>query len=146
MPVPVGVVALVKVTVPGPAPVLASLALATRAADKPNILFIISDDQAWTDYSFMGHAAIQTPRIDRLARESLTFRRGYVTCSLCSPSLASLITGRYPHETKFTGNEPPSPKGAAAARGPAGQAWRRRRELIADVGALPGETVMAERR
>lgn len=85
-----------------------SVAPAGRPA-RPNVLFIISDDQAWTDYSFMGHAAIQTPRIDRLARESLAFRRGYVTCSLCSPSLASLITGRYPHETWFTGNEPPLP-------------------------------------
>lgn len=86
------------------------------ASDRPNVLFIISDDQAWTDYSFMGHETIRTPRIDRLARESLTFRRGYVTCSLCSPSLASLITGRYPHETLFTGNEPPEPKEHAKAR------------------------------
>lgn len=42
----------------------------------PNILMIVSDDQAWTDYSFMGHPHIKTPHIDRLARESITFRRG----------------------------------------------------------------------
>jgi uncharacterized sulfatase len=95
---------------------LAAGCLGVFASEKPNVVFIISDDQAWTDYSFMGHEAIQTPRLDRLARESLTFRRGYDTCSLCSPSLASVITGHFPHETKFTGNEPPMPKGDAKSR------------------------------
>ena len=72
----------------------------------PNILLIISDDQAWGDYSFMGHPHIETPRIDQLARESLTFTRGYVTAPLCSPSLASMITGLYPHQHGITGNDP----------------------------------------
>ena len=78
----------------------------TKEAKPPNILLIISDDQAWGDYSFMGHPHIQTPRIDQLARESLTFTRGYVTAPLCSPSLASLITGLYPHQHGITGNDP----------------------------------------
>ena len=73
----------------------------------PNVVLIVSDDQAWTDYGFMGHPHIQTPRLDHLARESLVFRRGYVTSSLCCPSLASLITGKYPHQHKITSNDPP---------------------------------------
>ena len=81
------------------------------AEDRPNIVMIISDDHAWTDYGFMGHKIVQTPNIDRLAQSSLTFRRGYVTSSLCCPSLASIITGKYPHQHKITSNDPPVPAG-----------------------------------
>jgi len=76
------------------------------SSERPNILLIISDDQAWTDYSFMDHSVIQTPRIDRLAAEGLTFTRGYVVAPLCRPSLASLATGLYPHQHGITGNDP----------------------------------------
>ncbi|MBE0653092.1 MAG: sulfatase [Bacteroidales bacterium] len=75
----------------------------------PNIILILSDDQAWTDYSFMGHDHIQTPNIDRLASKGLTFTQGYVPASLCRPSLASLITGLYPHQHKVLGNDPVMP-------------------------------------
>ena len=88
-----------------------SLASHASAAKPPNIVLIISDDQSWTDYSFMGHEAIETPNIDRLAKQSRLFKRGYVPSSLCCPSLASMITGLYPHQTKITGNEPPMPPG-----------------------------------
>ena len=71
----------------------------------PNVVFIISDDQAWTDYSFMGHEAIKTPNIDRLANESRTFTHGYVPTSLCAPSLASIITGVYPRNHMVLGND-----------------------------------------
>ena len=74
-------------------------------------MLIISDDQAWTDYSFMGHPQIRTPHIDRLARESATFTHGYVPSSLCCPSLASIITGLYPHQHRITSNDPPLPAG-----------------------------------
>lgn len=87
--------------------VLSSLAAVASAAP-PNIVMIISDDHAWTDYSFQQHPHIRTPHIDRLAAESLTFRRGYVPSSLCCPSLASIITGLYPHQHKVTSNDPPS--------------------------------------
>lgn len=73
----------------------------------PNVVLIVSDDQAYGDYSFMGHPHIKTPNIDRLAAESLTFRRGYVPSSLCCPSLATILTGRYPHQHKITSNDPP---------------------------------------
>ena len=73
---------------------------------KPNIIFIISDDQAYGDYSFMGHEFIKTPNIDKLARESMTFTRGYASAPLCSPSLASIISGRYAFQHGITGNDP----------------------------------------
>jgi uncharacterized sulfatase len=76
---------------------------------RPNILFIISDDQAWNDYGFLGHPAIATPNLDRLAAESLTFVRGYTPVPLCRPSLSSIITGLYPHQHGVTGNDPALP-------------------------------------
>ena len=69
------------------------LAMAVQAGSRPNIVFIISDDQTWTDYSFMGHKHIETANIDLLAAQSLTFTHGYVPSSLCCPSLATMITG-----------------------------------------------------
>lgn len=72
---------------------------------KPNIVFILSDDQAWTDYGFMGHPDIKTPSLDRLAAASLVFKRGYVASPLCRPSLASLVTGLYPFQHGITGND-----------------------------------------
>ena len=79
------------------------------AQDQPNIVMIISDDQAWTDYSFMGHESIKTPNLDQLARQSVVFRRGYVPTALCRPSLMTMITGHYAHQHGITGNDP-SPK------------------------------------
>lgn len=70
------------------------------------VVLIISDDQAWTDFGFMGHEDIRTPHLDRLAAEGTCFRRGYVPSSLCRPSLLSIISGRYPHEHGITGNDP----------------------------------------
>ena len=86
------------------------------AKSPPNILLIISDDQAFTDYGFMGHPNIKTPNLDRLAQKGKIFNNGYVTSSLCSPSLSALLTGRYPHETKLTANEPPLPAGVDKAK------------------------------
>ncbi len=81
------------------------------AAPPPNVVLIISDDQGWKDYGFMGHAQIKTPHLDKLSKESLVFKRGYVSSSLCCPSLASVITGRHPHEHKICFNDPPSATG-----------------------------------
>lgn len=76
------------------------------AADPPNVVLIISDDQGWQDYSFMGHPHLRTPHLDRLASESLVYTRGYVPDSLCRPSLATILTGHYPHQHHITGNDP----------------------------------------
>jgi len=82
------------------------------AAAPPNIVLIISDDHGWGDYSFMGHPQVQTPCLDKLAAQSLTFRRGYVPASLCCPSLAAIVTGLYPHQNKIFCNNPPGKPGS----------------------------------
>src|SRR5262245_50647241 len=71
------------------------------AARLPNVVMIISDDQGWTDFGFMGNREIRTPNLDRLAAQSAVFSRGYVPTSLCRASLATLITGLYPHQHKL---------------------------------------------
>jgi uncharacterized sulfatase len=75
-------------------------------APQPNIVFIISDDHAWTDYGFMGHKQIETPNLDKLAARSALFSRAYVPTALCRPALASLATGLYAHQHKISGNDP----------------------------------------
>jgi uncharacterized sulfatase len=97
---------------------------------RPNVVLIVSDDQGWADYSFMGHPHVRTPHLDRLAAQSLLFRRGYVPSSLCCPSLASLITGRYPHQHEVTSNDPPIPPGMAAAAFQQSAAFRDGREVM----------------
>lgn len=93
------------------APLLAVLltlliGLPTSAADKPNIVLILSDDHSFTDYGFMGHEVIQTPNLDKLASQSALFRRGYVPTALCRPALMTLATGTYSHVNLITGNDP----------------------------------------
>lgn len=81
------------------------------AVERPNVLLILSDDQSWTDYSFMGHKVIETPNLDKLARESRTYTRGYVTSPLCRPSLASIFTGLHTPVHGITGNDLLDPEG-----------------------------------
>ena len=99
-------------------------------ASPPNIVLIISDDQGWGDFSFMGHPHIKTPNLDRLASESLTFTHGYVPSSLCCPSLASIITGLYPHQHKVTSNDPIGPKGMKPAEFRKSAAFQEGREIM----------------
>lgn len=107
----------------------------------PNVVLIVSDDQAYGDYSFMGHPHIKTPNIDRLAVESLTFRRGYVPSSLCCPSLATILTGRYPHQHKITSNDPPLVPGLQGKAYQESEMFRagrqRMNEHMAQVPTLP---------
>ena len=84
----------------------AALLPVSLLAERPNVILIISDDHAWTDYGFLGHEKIRSPHIDQLAAEGLTFTRGYVTTALCSPSLATMLTGLYTHQHGITGNDP----------------------------------------
>ena len=100
----------------------------------PNIVFILSDDQSWTDYGFMGDKNIETPRLDQFASESLTFQRGYVPTSLCSPSLATIITGMYPKDHGILGNDKKLPGDKREEK----KAWRAKNyeAVIADFKAL----------
>ena len=80
-----------------------TLLLADEPA-KPNIILIISDDQGFCDYGFMGNKDVRTPHLDRLSSQSLVYTRGYVM-PVCSPSLACLLTGKLPHAHGITGND-----------------------------------------
>ncbi len=72
-----------------------ALAVSARAADKPNILVILSDDQGYADTGFNGCRDIPTPHLDKLAQSGLRCTSGYVTHPFCSPTRAGLMTGRY---------------------------------------------------
>lgn len=87
-----------------------------RAQTPPNVVLIISDDHHWSDYGFMGHPEVKTPHLDRLASQSLLFTRGYVPSSLCCPSLATIISGQFPHQNFITSNDPPAAPGVKKNR------------------------------
>ena len=69
------------------------------ADQKPNIVLIMADDLAWDDSGPYGNDRVRTPNLDKLAAEGMKFTRAILTASSCSPSRASIITGRYPHRT-----------------------------------------------
>lgn len=66
-------------------------------AQRPNIVFILSDDHRWDHMSCMGHPFLETPSLDRIAKEGVLCENAFVTSSLCSPSRASFLTGQYAH-------------------------------------------------
>jgi arylsulfatase A-like enzyme len=78
-----------------------SLACATNPAGdppdrQPNIVFILADDLGWRDLSNEGSTFYESPHIDSIAAGGMKFTRGYATCQVCSPSRASILTGKYP--------------------------------------------------
>ncbi len=73
--------------------------LAVLAEGRPNVVVFIADDVSWDDLGCYGNKGARTPHIDRLAGRGLLFRNAYLTASSCSPSRASIMTGRYPHNT-----------------------------------------------
>jgi N-acetylglucosamine-6-sulfatase len=69
---------------------------ASAAATKPpNFVFILTDDQRWDALGVMGHPCLKTPNMDRIAKEGVRFANAFVTTSLCSPSRASFLSGKY---------------------------------------------------
>jgi arylsulfatase A-like enzyme len=113
-------------------------ATATLLAVPPNVVMIVGDDQGWTDYGFMGHEHIKTPHLDKLASEGLVFKRGYVPSSLCRASLATMITGLYPHQHKITSNDPPIPKGLTNAQANKDEGFLKlRQEMAAYMEKVP---------
>ena len=87
------------------------------AADRPNILFIMSDDHAYQAISAYGSNRNKTPNIDRLAKDGMRFDRAFVTNSICGPSRAVILTGKYSHLNGFPDNS--------------GQAWFNRAQQSA---------------
>ncbi len=107
--------------------------LLAASADRPNVLFILADDLGWRDLSGEGSVFYESPHIDRIANEGMRFRQGYATCQVCSPSRASIMTGKYPARLAIT-----DWIGAAE-----GTAWKRNTRLLPAhyVHHLPHEDV-----
>src|SRR5262245_51266432 len=86
---------------------LGLLTASLAAADRPNIVFIFSDDHAYQAISAYGdpRKLLDTPNIDRIAREGMRFNRGIVPTSICGPSRATVLTGKYSHKNGFYNNE-----------------------------------------
>lgn len=70
---------------------------ATHAAEKPNIVLVMADDQGWGDMAYYGHPAIKTPNFDKAAAAGLRFDQFYAAAPVCSPTRASVMTGRHPN-------------------------------------------------
>ncbi|MGB1873954.1 MAG: sulfatase [Akkermansiaceae bacterium] len=101
--------------------ILMSLAMGSYAAsEKPNFVFILADDLGIMDMSCEGSTLHETPNIDRIAQEGMRFTEGYSTCQVCSPSRASILTGKYPVNhgiTDYIG-------------APVGTAWKRNDKIL----------------
>ncbi|MEM7147016.1 MAG: sulfatase-like hydrolase/transferase [Verrucomicrobiota bacterium] len=80
--------------------------LSSRAADRPNVILIYSDDQGSIDLGCYGSKDLQTPHLDRLAEKGLRFTRMYSPSAICSASRAGLLTGRMPVRAGVPGNVP----------------------------------------
>jgi len=76
-----------------------------NAQKKPNIVIIISDDHAYQAISAYSNKLTRTPNIDRIAKAGVTFNKAYVTNSICGPSRAVILTGKYSHKNGFKDNE-----------------------------------------
>jgi len=69
---------------------------------RPNIIVILIDDMGWSDLSCFANTAVETPHIDRLAKEGIAFSQFYVAAPICSPSRCGLTTGQYPQRWRIT--------------------------------------------
>ena len=84
------------------------LACTSRAAERPNIIVILSDDHRYDFLGFMEGAPefLETPNLDRMARGGAHLQNAFVSTSLCSPSRASILTGQYMHHHRVVDNAP----------------------------------------
>jgi arylsulfatase A-like enzyme len=95
----------------GPYPDIAELTefnVSNPQAVKPNVIIIFVDDLGYADLSCYGSNAIQTPNIDSIAAQGVKFTNYYSAASVCAPSRAGLLTGRYPFRTGIIGNPYPA--------------------------------------
>ncbi len=77
--------------------------LSLNAASRPlNFVFILADDLGWTDLACYGSKFYETPNLDRLASQSAKFTQAYSACTVCSPTRAAILTGRYPARLHIT--------------------------------------------
>lgn len=91
----------------------------SQAAEKPlNIVLILVDDLGWTDVGCYGSDFYETPNIDRLASEGMRFTQAYSACTVCSPTRAAILTGKYPARLHLTDWIPGHPKPDAKLKVP----------------------------
>ena len=83
--------------------------------NRPNVVFILADDLGWCDLGIEGSRFYESPYLDRLTRGGMRFTQGYAACQVCSPSRASILTGKYPPRHGLpTGSAPrPAPRGVS---------------------------------
>ena len=74
----------------------ASISQSDGSANRPNVILLMSDDQGWGDTGYNGHPVMQTPNLDALAAKGMVFNRFYAAAPVCSPTRASVLTGRHP--------------------------------------------------
>ena len=79
-----------------------ALQMTATAQRKPNVVFFLVDDLGQRDVGCYGSQFYETPAIDQLAKEGVLFDNAYSTCHVCSPSRASILTGKYPARTDLT--------------------------------------------
>ncbi len=75
---------------------------AAARAEKPNVIFFLIDDLGWTDLGCQGSDLYETPHLDRLAKDGVRFTDAYSACTVCSPTRAALMTGKYPARLHIT--------------------------------------------
>src|SRR5437868_1163661 len=83
----------------------------TLADDRPNIIFILADDLGWRDLGCCGSTFYETPHLDRLASQGMRFTAAYAACPVCSPTRASIMTGKYPARVGITDYIPGARRG-----------------------------------
>ena len=83
---------------------------ATNAAEKPNILFILIDDLGWMDLEFQGNRLVDTPALNRFAKQGMRFTDAYAAAPVCSPTRAAIMTGLFPARLKITNHIPDQPR------------------------------------
>jgi arylsulfatase len=76
---------------------LCAVSASSAAAEKPNIILVMADDQGWGDMAYNGHPVLETPNFDAAAKAGLRFDRFYAAAPVCSPTRASVMTGRHPN-------------------------------------------------
>ena len=81
---------------------LVSFCVEVFAAQKPNVVFFLVDDLGYRDLGCYGSGFYETPAIDQLAEDGMLFKNAYSTCHVCSPSRASILTGKYPARLNLT--------------------------------------------
>jgi len=88
----------------GLAPPAASEGAEPSAQRRPNVIFVLTDDQGWGDAAAWGHPYIKTPNLDRITREGLRVSQFYAANPVCSPSRTAFMTGRYPARFRIHGH------------------------------------------